>query len=160
MNDTHDPLRPHKHEPNYEIPAGDGTFTLEIYGRPSVMVTPADLATLPKTEIRDCYIVSTGHGTSGPFRFAGVRLWDLLRAYLPTDLLWNDVEVLSGDGFGNRLSRAEVESRDTPRPPLLAYERDGRPLSRQDGLVRLIVPSETDDALRQVKWVARVRVVC
>jgi hypothetical protein len=36
---------------------------------------------------------------------------------------------------------------------------DGAPLSRRQGVVRLVVPSEVDDALRQVKWVAAVRVV-
>ena len=43
--------------------------------------------------------------------------------------------------------------------PLLALEIDGRPLSRAQGLVRLVVPGETDDALRQVKWVSEIRVV-
>ena len=42
---------------------------------------------------------------------------------------------------------------------VLAYALDGQLLSRAQGLVRLIVPSERDDALRQVKWVREVRVV-
>ncbi len=42
------------------------------------------------------------------------------------------------------------------RPSLLAYIKDGVSLTRAQGLVRLIVPSETDDALRQVKWVGRI----
>jgi hypothetical protein len=29
-------------------------------------------------------------------------------------------------------------------------------MTREQGLVRLIVPSEENDALRQVKWVARI----
>jgi hypothetical protein len=40
----------------------------------------------------------------------------------------------------------------------LSYAIDGTPLTRAQGLVRLIVPSETDDALRQVKWVQRIEV--
>jgi hypothetical protein len=39
---------------------------------------------------------------------------------------------------------------------LLATARDGIPLTRADGLVRLIDPRETNDALRQVKWVAEI----
>jgi len=35
---------------------------------------------------------------------------------------------------------------------------DGATLTRAQGLVRLIVPSETDDALRQVKWVGRIEI--
>lgn len=157
MTETHDPLRPHSHDPNYEAPDGDGAFQFKIEDTLGATVTIAALETLPKTEIADCYIVSTGHGTSGPFRFGGVRLAEVIAAYVPTTVHWNAVEVVSGDGFGNRLTRAEVQTSDV-RPPLLAYERDGLPLSRADGLVRLIVPSETDDALRQVKWVSEVRV--
>jgi hypothetical protein len=32
-------------------------------------------------------------------------------------------------------------------------------MTRKQGLVRLVVPTETDDALRQVKWIAEIRVV-
>jgi hypothetical protein len=38
----------------------------------------------------------------------------------------------------------------------LALACDGKPLTRTQGLVRLIVPQEDDDALRQVKWVAGI----
>ena len=33
------------------------------------------------------------------------------------------------------------------------------PWSGAEGLVRLIVPTETDEALRQIKWVAEVRLL-
>jgi hypothetical protein len=33
---------------------------------------------------------------------------------------------------------------------------NGQPLTRAQGLIRLIVPAETDDALRQVKWVTQI----
>ena len=64
--------------------------------------------------------------------------------------------VMSADGFGARVSADELR-RETARPILLALAANGRPLSRADGLVRLIVPGETDDALRQVKWVSEIR---
>ena len=41
-------------------------------------------------------------------------------------------------------------------PILLAHIVNGAAMTRAQGLVRLIVPSEIDDALRQVKWVVRV----
>jgi hypothetical protein len=157
--DTHDPLHPHRHDPNYEVPEGDGAFTLELPNGDARSITVADLRTLPYTELTNCYIVSTGHGTSGPFTFGGVRLIELLAAYLPASLVWKAVEVISGDGFGNRLYHAELSDPKDPYPPVLAHQKDGIPLTRADGLVRLIVPTERDDALRQVKWVARVRVV-
>ena len=68
------------------------------------------------------------------------------------------MEVVSADGFGTRALHTEL-AEPTSRPVILAHTLDGRPLTRAGGLVRLIVPSETDDALRQVKWVAHVRII-
>jgi DMSO/TMAO reductase YedYZ molybdopterin-dependent catalytic subunit len=157
--DGHDPLHPHRHDPNYEVPDGDGTFTLHLPNGSAQFVTVADLQALPFTELPNCYIVSTGHGTTGPFTFGGVRLIDLIAHYVSSTTEWSAVEVISGDGFGNRLYHTELTLDAGLTPPLLAYTKDGTPLSRTDGLVRLIVPTERDDALRQVKWIAIVRIV-
>lgn len=155
---THDPLRPHRHDPNYEIPLGNGNFTLELPNGEIRAVTVDKLRDLPYWELANCYIVSTGHGTSGPFTFGGTRLIDLIEAYVEGTTEWQEVEVISGDGFGNRLYRIELAQYETQHPPLLAYRKDNALLTRADGLVRLIVPTERDDALRQVKWVNEVRV--
>lgn len=150
-----DPLAPHSHDPNPEPPSTDPAFALEIRGH-SRIVTLDDLGRLPRVNVTDCFVVSTGHGTSGPFTFSGVALLDLLYEYGAGD--WRVVEVVSGDGFGTRLRRAELEAEPSKRRSLLADELDGQPLTREHGLVRLVVPSERDDALKQVKWVAAVRV--
>ena len=71
---------------------------------------------------------------------------------------WHYVDLVSADGFGTRLTPADLAAEDE-RPSLLAYMQDGVPLTRAQGLVRLIVPSETDDALRQVKWLATITIV-
>jgi DMSO/TMAO reductase YedYZ molybdopterin-dependent catalytic subunit len=119
-----------------------------------MLVTVDDLAALPQQEAHDCYIVSTGHGSSGPFRFSGVTLSALLAAHdVP---VWTHADVVSADGFGTRVHHTELPM--ATRPILLALARDGAPLTRAQGLVRLIVPHEHDDALRQVKWVARIEV--
>jgi hypothetical protein len=110
---------------------------------------------MPYTQVSDCYIVSTGHGTSGPFTFGGVRLVDFLATCLPSSLSWSTLDVISGDGFGNRITAAELDSQST-RPMLLATDIGGVPMTREAGLVRLIVPNEIDDALRQVKWVGQI----
>lgn len=151
----HDPLQPHSHDPNPAPPSADATFTLELPNGRSRPISLDYLKSLPETAVADCYIISTGHGTSGPFTFGGVRLLDLLAAQV--DDAWSQVEVVSGDGFGCRVMADEVGS-GVKRPIILAYTCNGAPLTRHDGLVRLIVPSETDDALRQVKWVGRVRI--
>lgn len=163
MSDTHkyDPLQPHSHDPNPEPPSPDPTFILTVPGKESphqrqVPISVDDLRALPTTYVPDCYIVSTGHGTSGPFTFGGVRLLDLVTHYVPQS--WSEVEVLSADGFGNRVYRKELENPDPAGPILVAHTVNGRPMTREEGLVRLIVPSEKDDALRQVKWIGRINV--
>jgi hypothetical protein len=115
-----------------------------------------DLEHLPQTTISNCYIVSTGHGTSGPFTFSGVTLRDLIQNRLSPKTAWRQVEVISADGFGNRLEAAELLNPGPAGPPLLSYRLDGQLMTQEQGLVRLIVPSEKDDALRQVKWIGRI----
>ena len=155
MND--DPLRPHSHEPNPEPPTADPTIRLVTPDGREVLVTVEELREeYTAVTLRDCYIVSTGHGTSGPFAFTGVTLLDLVRRYAGEN--WSQLEVISADSFGNRVMAAELYESDPAGPTLLAYAIDGSQLTRQDGLVRMIVPGEKDDALRQVKWVAAVRI--
>ncbi len=156
-------LHPHVHEPNPAPAVRDPTFTLaRPNGRPATLIdeksaeiTVADLAGLTQQTIDECYIVSTGHGTSGPFRFEGVTLGELLAAYGVTT--WRYADVVSADGFGTRIHRHETNP-SVERPILLALACDGKPLTREQGLVRLIVPHESDDALRQVKWVMHIEV--
>lgn len=160
MNHTphDDPLRPHAHEPNPEPPSADPTILLSRPDGLEIHLTVPDLEALPYTTVANCYIVSTGHGTSGPFTFGGVRLLDLVEHYLPAGAAWDQVEVISADGFGNRIRAEELRRPHPAGPILLSYTLDGRSLTRREGLVRLIVPSEKDDALRQVKWVGQIRI--
>lgn len=155
-NETHDPLRPHSHDPNPAPPSASPDFVLILPDGSQQCVTPDDLSRLRQTTITDCFIVSTGHGTSGPFAFTGVTLADFV-AFFWADK-WKQVEVISADGFGTRLLAEEVNAR-VSRPILLALAIDGQPMARAGGLVRLIVPSETDDALKQVKWIGRVNIL-
>jgi len=156
-NHKDDPLQPHAHEPNPEPPTTDPTITLTLPDGHEQKLTVFDLQKLPQQSISDCYIVSTGHGTSGPFTFTGPTLCQFINTFVSEP--WTQVEVISADNFGNRVWRQELEAPYSTRPILLAYKVNGRPLTRQEGLIRLIVPSETDDALRQVKWVQQIRVL-
>jgi DMSO/TMAO reductase YedYZ molybdopterin-dependent catalytic subunit len=147
-------LNAHSHDPNPVAPPGEGEFTLAFSGI-EVHITLAGLRQLPFTEVADCYIVSTGHGRSGPFRFGGVCLADFLAAHLEDSARVAFVDFISADGYGTRLEGALLAS--SPQP-LLAWQVDGAPMRRAQGLVRLVVPGEADDALHQVKWLARVEV--
>lgn len=151
-----DPLQPHAHDPNQEIPVGDGSFELLWGNGRKQTITVADLQQLPFTEVDDCYIVSTGHGTTGPFTFGGVTLFDFIDRYVA--VAWQEIEVVSVDGFGNRVYAQEIIN-PRAQPVLLSYAMDGRPMTRNEGLVRMIVPQEKDDALRQVKWIGQIRVI-
>lgn len=145
----------HPHKPNPVAPPGDGTVAV-AGAQGAIAFTLEQLRRLPFTEVDNCHIVSTGHGVSGPFRFGGVTLAALLRAALPPETTWATVDVIGADGFGARLARAAVEEAPPGRPPLLAITIDGAPMSRAQGLTRLVVPTETGDALLQIKWVERI----
>jgi hypothetical protein len=149
-------LHRHVHEPNPTPPGADATIHLRLPSGDVMMLALDQLAALPQRQVTGCYIVSTGHGTSGPFTFGGVTLADLLAVYVTQP--WHTVDVVSADGFGNHVTADELNV-VTPRPILLATMLDGLPLRREQGLVRLIVPDERDDALRQVKWVAQINVI-
>ncbi len=153
-------LHAHIHEPNPAPPVADMSFVLTRPDGTLVAIPVAALAALPQQSVSGCYIISTGHGTSGPFQFEGVTLGDLLAAYAVATCEYAD--VISADGFGTRILQGEIWQGVThtlaARPILLATRCDGKPLTRAQGLVRLIVPHETGDALRQVKWVARIEV--
>lgn len=150
-------LHGHAHEPNPAPPTATTAFTLSAPAGESYSLDIEDLYALTATDVPACYIVSTGHGTSGPFTFSGVRLRDLVDHVLGRGTHWEYADIVSADGFGTRIQANEVYT-DTMRPILLAHTLDRIPLTRAQGLVRLIVPSEVDDALRQVKWVAEIRI--
>lgn len=155
---SHEPdwVHGHPHDPNPAPPSTDSRFRLRLPDGTERVYDVADLVHLPQTEVSDCYIISTGHESTGPFTFGGIRLLDFLGHMLAANLQWATVDVISGDGFGTRLQRAELEADPAERPSLLALTIDGQPLTREQGLIRLIVPTETDDALKQVKWVGEI----
>jgi hypothetical protein len=147
------------HEPNLDPPYPEPEFILVKPDGSSLTVRVEELATLPRTSLEQCYIVSTGHGTSGPFVFSGVKIKVFILQMLPELTDWTLVEVIGADGFGAKLQMDDLVETEHSRPILLADSINGQPMTRRQGLVRLIVPDERDDALRQVKWVAQVRVL-
>lgn len=151
-------LHGHPHDPNPAPPSEEPTFVVKQSNGVEHTIRVEDLTRLPLTHVPDCWIVSTGHGRSGPFTFAGARLADLLNSVLSPVVTWQQVDVISADGFGTRLFAQEVLDPTLTRPILLSYAIHETPMTRRQGLVRLIVPSETDDALRQVKWVGRIEI--
>lgn len=152
-----DPWTPHAHDPNPAPPHDDTTIAVETPTGERLVYGPARLRSLPQSIVTDCYIISTGHGTSGPFTFAGPALATLVRDCRLDP--WSSVIAVGGDGFGTRLAADEIGMAGEGGPILLALQRDGEDLTRASGLVRLIVPAEKDDALKQVKWLSALRFV-
>lgn len=148
-------LHSHPHEPNPAPSTTDTTLTLIRLDGTFVSLTVDDLTRLPQQSVPNCMIISTGHSATGPFDFEGVSLHNLLTANAVT--AYSYVDVISADDFGTRILAQEI-SHNASRPILLATACNGVPLTRSQGLVRLIVPHETDDALRQVKWIARIEI--
>ena len=145
--------QPHAHDSNPTPPDDDASFEI-VLSDLRRRVTVEALRALPDHTLRGAVIASTGHPSSGPFDLSGVTLKTLIAAYAPGD--WVAALVVSGDGFGTRVLADEWLG-ERERPILLAHTVDGGPLTRAAGLVRLIVPSEMDEALRQIKWVAEIR---
>jgi len=154
MNLDHTWLTSYSHDPNPEPPSQDPTIQFQLPSGKEKIVDLALLQSLTPVTVSDYYIVSTGHGTSGPFTFTGVKLEVLINHCMQQDEeTWSYAHVISADGFGTQVLAQEVADQETM---LFAYALDGAEMSREQGLVRLIVPSERDDALRQVKWVSEV----
>ena len=144
-----DPLQPHRHTNNTVVPSGDPGITLHL-GQTRKHLSLEELQRYPATTLT--YSYTTDHGDHGPYELTGTLLSDLVEAFYSA---WTAAEVLSADGFGNRVVRREVGPENRV---LLCYRANGEPLSREHGLVRLVVPSETDNALRQIKWIRDIYV--
>ena len=154
-----DPLQPHSHDNNVQPPDADPTIRLTLLTGESISLTLDQLKTKYPQSAIPSYQYSTDHGMHGPYRLVGVALGDLVWAHIDSVAEWTEVEVISADQFGNRVFAEELAPGLKEDPILLCYESNGTLLSRQHGLVRLVVPSETDNALRQIKWVREIRIV-
>ncbi len=147
-------MLPHSHEPNLHPPSGHADLQVTGPGQAPRRLTVAELRDLPAIEQADCYIVSTGHGTSGPFRFRGPAL-SVVAAHCGI-VDFRSARVAGGDGFAAILTAPEIMETRPGRMAMLALTREGRALTRAQGLVRLIVPTERQDALKQIKWISRI----
>lgn len=150
-----DPLRPHAHVDNPDPPDADPTlYFVDLAGRETAVSLTSLLRDYPQAMI-PAYTYTTDHGQHGPYRLAGVSLRAFLDHHGAWSAAWQSVAVISADGFGNRVLRQELVA-ESGDPLLLCTHIDGERLARRRGLVRLVAPSETENALRQVKWVRRI----
>ncbi len=151
---SHSDRLPHSHEPNAHPPSDDAKLQVTGPGLAPLVLAVEALMDLPAMEQADCYIVSTGHGTSGPFRFAGPALSAVAAHCGIAD--FQSARVTSGDGFYTILTAPEIAESRPGHTVMLALMKDGQALTRAQGLVRLVVPTEKDNALKQIKWISHI----
>ena len=90
----------------------------------------------------------TGRGVLAA-RYTGVLLWTLLQEAVinstpgvKNDILRHTVIVTGRDGYTAVLSVGEIDPKFGGDRAMIAYAKDGKPLSKSKGPVRLIVPTD------------------
>lgn len=95
--------------------------------------------------------------------FTGVALWTLLqRAVIKVssarnELMRHTILVTGSDGYATVLSVAEIDPEFGGERAIIAYAKDGQPLSERRGFARLIFPGE-QSAGRAIGGVATITV--
>jgi DMSO/TMAO reductase YedYZ molybdopterin-dependent catalytic subunit len=112
-----------------------------------------DLERMPKrtarVKDRDGKVVEyEGVALAEALKAAGIELGETLRGRA----LANFVVVEGSDGYRVVFALAELDAGTTDRLTLLAFRKDGRPLGRDEGPLRVIVPDEK----RAARWVRGV----
>lgn len=114
----------------------------------------ADLAKLPRREVRakihhgDAEAMFSGVDLREVLKLAGVKFGEEgKRANLTSYLL-----VEAADNYRAIFAMTELEPDFNDKIVLLADSRDGKPLSKEEGKVRLVVPDEK----KQARWVRQV----
>jgi len=131
------------------------TWRLRIDGavRQPVEYTYRQLLALPKVEQ-----VSTFHCVTGwtveNVHWGGVRLHDVLAAAAPQPT----AHALQFESLEKPYVDSLTLEQASPKDVMLAYEMDGRPLSRAHGApLRLVIPEMY--GYKNVKWLARITLV-
>jgi DMSO/TMAO reductase YedYZ molybdopterin-dependent catalytic subunit len=107
-------------------------------------LTVQDLQKLPSTSVTVNYV--TGHGTETG-TYTGALLWTLLNNAVLVNgpakgaVLRHVVTVTGRDGYAVILSAGELSPDFEGKSVILAFAKDGQPLTPEDGL-RLIVPGD------------------
>jgi hypothetical protein len=121
-------------------------------GAMAVSLSAADLALLPQRTIP-----VTDHGA--PVTFQGVLLTDLLaKVATPTGEKFHHtaaayyLTVEARDGYRAVFAWAELDPTFMDKAIYLLTQRDGKPLTEQEGPFRLVVPGEK----RGARWVMQV----
>ncbi|HTX23817.1 MAG TPA: molybdopterin-dependent oxidoreductase [Steroidobacteraceae bacterium] len=124
------------------------------------VLTLADLQREPVTT--ETVSLKTGKGVLRG-SYTGVLLWTLLQQAVikvsgaKNDVIRHTVVVASGDGYATVLSAAEIDPQFGGERAIIAYAKDGQPLTDKRGFARLILPAD-QEAARAISGVASITV--
>jgi DMSO/TMAO reductase YedYZ molybdopterin-dependent catalytic subunit len=130
------------------------TWRLRIDGlvEQPVSLSYAQLRALPRAEQVSTFHCVTGWTVSN-VRWAGVRFEDLLAAAVPSSGATALTFTSAEQPYTDSLTLSQARLKDA----MLAYEMDGKPLSRAHGApVRVVIPEMY--GYKNVKWVERITV--
>jgi molybdate transport system substrate-binding protein len=143
-------------------PAGGPSSSFAVSGLVAspMTFTVADLQKLPNTTVT--VTLRTDKGTQGIYSYTGPLLYTVLdkAGFVPNtsfknDLLRQFVTVGATDNYQVSVSLAEIAPTFGRARVILAYLRNGRPLSAAEGAIRLIVPGD----FLAGRWVSNVNTV-
>lgn len=124
-------------------------------------LTLADLEREPATT--EVVSLKTGKGVLTG-RYTGVLVWTLLQQAAITlspgikyDVMRHTIVVASSDGYTTVLSVAEIDPELGDERAIIAYAKDGQPLSDKRGFARLVLPADKS-AGRAISGVASITV--
>lgn len=124
-------------------------------------LTLADLKKEPATT--EAVSLKTGRGVLTG-RYTGVLLWTLLQQAIikvspesRNDMMRHTIVVTSSDGYSTVLSVAEIDPEFGDARAIIAYAKDGQPLSDKRGFARLILPRDKS-AGRAISGVSSITV--
>lgn len=136
----------------------DRILSIEIEGK-TYELKPADLAKLARREVK----AKVQHGAAEAV-FSGVDLREVLKLAgakfgdegRKTNLV-SYLLVEAADNYRVVFAMTELDADFTDKIILLADKRDGKPLAKEEGALRLIVPDEKRQA-RAIRQIVRLKI--
>jgi DMSO/TMAO reductase YedYZ molybdopterin-dependent catalytic subunit len=143
-------------------PVGSGSVQITGAVTTPGAVTVADLQGMTAQTVNVSFVAKSG---SESHSFTGVLLWDVLqKAGLKLDPNVKNQQlrmyalITANDGYQTVISLGEIDPDFGNQPVLLAWDQDGKPLTGEDGPVRLVTPGDVKGG-RYVYGVVSIEVV-
>jgi hypothetical protein len=128
-------------------------LTVQSEAGKQVVLNRSDLEALPHVKV-----IAAEHGAS-PVEFEGVSLRSVLEKggvsfgeSMKGKRLANCLLVEAADGYRAVIALPEMDPAFTDKQIVLAFLRDGKPLSEKEGPYRVVIPDEK----RMARWVRQV----